>query len=194
MARDARLTCAHVDRACVILGAGFGGLELSTRLAEELADEVRVTLIDKSDSISVFGFSKLDVMFGRRTADEVRFVLPRHREAERPVPPGDGDVDRPRRPSSRHRHRAPTTPTSSSSRWEPTRPRRRHRGWPKAATSSTRPRAPPSHVTCSRRSSGVDRDRRPRRLLQVPAGAERGGVLLHDHAERRGVRDASRST
>ncbi|MBV9660301.1 MAG: FAD-dependent oxidoreductase [Acidimicrobiales bacterium] len=54
----------------VILGAGFGGLELSTRLAEELADEVRVTLIDQADSF-VFGFSKLDVMFGRRTFEEV---------------------------------------------------------------------------------------------------------------------------
>jgi sulfide:quinone oxidoreductase len=55
----------------VILGAGFGGLELSTRLSEELADEVRVTLIDQSDSF-VFGFAKLDVMFGRRTLEEVR--------------------------------------------------------------------------------------------------------------------------
>jgi sulfide:quinone oxidoreductase len=55
----------------VILGAGFGGLELSTRLSEELADDVHVTLIDKSDSF-IFGFSKLDVMFGRRRLDEVR--------------------------------------------------------------------------------------------------------------------------
>ena len=55
----------------VILGAGFGGLELSTRLSEELSDDVHVTLIDRSDSF-VFGFSKLDVMFGRRTLDEVR--------------------------------------------------------------------------------------------------------------------------
>src|ERR1700694_2841961 len=55
----------------VILGAGFGGLELSTRLSEELADEVRVTLIDKSDSF-IFGFSKLDVMFGRQSLDGVR--------------------------------------------------------------------------------------------------------------------------
>jgi sulfide:quinone oxidoreductase len=55
----------------VILGAGFGGLELATRLSEELADEVRVTLIDKSDSF-VFGFSKLDVMFGRQSLDEAR--------------------------------------------------------------------------------------------------------------------------
>jgi sulfide:quinone oxidoreductase len=55
----------------VILGAGFGGLELSARLSEELADEVSVTLIDQSDSF-VFGFSKLDVMFGRQTLDQVR--------------------------------------------------------------------------------------------------------------------------
>ena len=55
----------------MILGAGFGGLELSTRLSEELADDVEVTLIDQSDAF-VFGFSKLDVMFGRRTLDEVR--------------------------------------------------------------------------------------------------------------------------
>ena len=55
----------------VILGAGFGGLELSSRLSTELADDVDVTLIDQSDAF-VFGFSKLDVMFGRRSMDEVR--------------------------------------------------------------------------------------------------------------------------
>ena len=50
----------------VVLGAGFGGLEVSTRLSEALGDAVDVTLIDKSDAF-VFGFSKLDVMFGRTT-------------------------------------------------------------------------------------------------------------------------------
>ena len=55
----------------VILGAGFGGLELSSRLSEELADEVEVTLIDKADSF-VFGFAKLDVMFGHRELADVR--------------------------------------------------------------------------------------------------------------------------
>ena len=47
----------------VILGAGFGGLELSSRLADELADDVRVTLIDRNDGFT-FGFSKLDILFG----------------------------------------------------------------------------------------------------------------------------------
>ena len=55
----------------LILGAGFGGLELSTRLSEEVADEVEVTLIDRHDSF-VFGFSKLDVLFGKKSLDEVR--------------------------------------------------------------------------------------------------------------------------
>jgi len=55
----------------LVLGAGFGGLELSSRLASELRDEVEVTLIDRSDAF-VFGFSKLDVMFGRQAAAAVR--------------------------------------------------------------------------------------------------------------------------
>jgi sulfide:quinone oxidoreductase len=54
-----------------ILGAGFGGLELSTLLSESLGESVRVTLIDKSDAF-VFGYSKLDVMFGQKTPDDVR--------------------------------------------------------------------------------------------------------------------------
>jgi sulfide:quinone oxidoreductase len=54
----------------VILGAGFGGLELATRLSDSLVDDVRVTLIDQNDSFS-FGFSKLDILFGRKTAADV---------------------------------------------------------------------------------------------------------------------------
>ena len=48
----------------VVLGAGFGGLELATRLSEAPDVDIEVVLIDKSDGF-VFGFSKLDVMFGR---------------------------------------------------------------------------------------------------------------------------------
>jgi sulfide:quinone oxidoreductase len=54
----------------VVLGAGFGGLELTTRLSEEFGDEVDVVLIDRSDGF-VFGFSKLDVMFGKVPAESV---------------------------------------------------------------------------------------------------------------------------
>jgi len=55
----------------VILGAGFGGMELATRLSETVADAVRVTLIDRNDSF-FFGFSKLEVMLGRQTAQDIK--------------------------------------------------------------------------------------------------------------------------
>ena len=54
----------------LVLGAGFGGLELTARLSAELGDEVEVVLIDQADGF-VFGFSKLDVMFGRTVAEAV---------------------------------------------------------------------------------------------------------------------------
>ena len=54
----------------VILGAGFAGLELATRLSESLAGEVRTTLIDQNDAFT-FGFSKLDILFGRKTKENV---------------------------------------------------------------------------------------------------------------------------
>jgi sulfide:quinone oxidoreductase len=58
-------------KSVVILGAGFAGLELATRLSEDLPGEVDVTIIDSSDAF-VFGFSKLDLMFGRADLDAVR--------------------------------------------------------------------------------------------------------------------------
>src|SRR6187200_1009686 len=60
-----------VKQHVLILGAGFGGLELATRLSETLPDAVRVTLLDRDDSF-VFGYSKLDLMLGRQSADDVR--------------------------------------------------------------------------------------------------------------------------
>ncbi|HUR32560.1 MAG TPA: FAD-dependent oxidoreductase [Vicinamibacterales bacterium] len=55
----------------VVLGAGFGGLELTTMLSEALGTDIDVALIDRSDAF-VFGFSKLDVMFGRLLPEVVR--------------------------------------------------------------------------------------------------------------------------
>jgi sulfide:quinone oxidoreductase len=60
-----------VKKHVLILGAGFGGLELATRLSETLADAVRVTLLDRDDSF-VFGYSKLELMLGRQSAEDVR--------------------------------------------------------------------------------------------------------------------------
>lgn len=54
----------------LVLGAGFGGLELTARLSEALGNDADVVLVDQAEGF-VFGFSKLDVMFGRTVADAV---------------------------------------------------------------------------------------------------------------------------
>lgn len=63
----------------VILGAGFAGLELSSRLSAELAGQVDVTLIDQSDSF-LFGFAKNEEARGDA-------YLVRRQRGERCVPP-----------------------------------------------------------------------------------------------------------
>jgi sulfide:quinone oxidoreductase len=94
----------------LVLGAGFGGLELSTRLSDQFGQDLEIVLIDQSDGF-IFGFSKLDVMFGRKTPPEVfnpysdidkpglRFVRttirsidPTTKRVETDAGPFDGDV------------------------------------------------------------------------------------------------------
>src|SRR5436853_7933374 len=60
-----------VKKHVLILGAGFGGLELATRLSETIPDAVRVTLLDRNDAF-FFGYSKLEVMLGRQSSEDVR--------------------------------------------------------------------------------------------------------------------------
>lgn len=55
----------------VVLGAGFGGLELSSILSETIGDNLDLTLIDQNDSF-YFGFSKLDVLFGHKDPASVK--------------------------------------------------------------------------------------------------------------------------
>ena len=57
----------------VICGAGFGGLELSSILSDALGQRLDLTLIDQSDSF-VFGYSKLDVIFGHQEPNAVRLA------------------------------------------------------------------------------------------------------------------------
>jgi sulfide:quinone oxidoreductase len=64
----------------LVLGAGFGGLELATTLSEALGEDAGVTLIDKNDAF-VFGYAKLDVMFGRTAPEAVRL---RYRDIAKP--------------------------------------------------------------------------------------------------------------
>ncbi|MEV6390163.1 NAD(P)/FAD-dependent oxidoreductase [Nocardia xishanensis] len=58
-------------RTVLILGAGFGGLELASRLSHSLADEVRIVLIDRNDSFT-FGFAKLEILFRDVPPERVR--------------------------------------------------------------------------------------------------------------------------
>lgn len=55
----------------LVLGAGFGGLELCSSLSAALGADVDVTLIDRADAFT-FGYSKLDVMFGKAALEDVR--------------------------------------------------------------------------------------------------------------------------
>jgi len=55
-----------------VLGAGFGGLEIAAILSERMGDRLDLTLIDKNESF-FFGYSKLDVMFGRKSAQSVKY-------------------------------------------------------------------------------------------------------------------------
>lgn len=116
-------------RHVLILGAGFGGLELATRLSETIADSVRVTLIDRNDSF-YFGFSKLDVMLGHRSADKVRLhygdVARESVEFRRETVTGIDPL--PRRHGSRTVRRCPTT-SSSASRFTGRPPRSRTPAW-----------------------------------------------------------------
>ena len=62
-----------MSKHVVILGAGFAGLELASRMSESHAEDVRVTLIDRNDSFG-FGFSKLDLLLGRKEMADVRMA------------------------------------------------------------------------------------------------------------------------
>lgn len=60
-----------MSKRVVVLGAGFGGLELACVLSEDLGPQAHVTLIDRADAF-LFGYSKLDVLFGLRPLDALR--------------------------------------------------------------------------------------------------------------------------
>ena len=136
----------------VVLGAGFAGLELSTRLSEELGDDVDVVLIDQSDGF-VFGFSKLDVMFGRTTADA---VFHPYRDAVKPgvqfVQAAIQSIDPAHRRVETERG-ARSRATCSSSRSAPTSTLAPRPAWSRTATSSTPRPARSRCATCSPRST-----------------------------------------
>ena len=152
----------------LVLGAGFGGLELTSRLAAEFGGRVDIVLIDQSDSF-VFGFSKLDVMFGRQPAAAVRHF---YRDIAKP---GVRFVQSTIRMIDPVRRRVETDagrsrPTSWSWRSARTCTRTPPPGWWMAATSST-PRTARSHSAMSwtsSRAAGSSSRSRPRRSSARP--------------------------
>src|SRR5262245_31428919 len=64
----------------VVCGAGFGGLELTARLSAAFGEQIQITLIDKSEGF-IFGFSKFELMFGRKDRDG---VLSRYADINKP--------------------------------------------------------------------------------------------------------------
>ena len=158
----------------VVLGAGFGGLELTSRLSDEFGDEVEVVLIDQSDGF-VFGFSKLDVMFGRTSAGAVHHAYADMVKPGVRVRAGHDPGHRPRGQAGRDRRRDlrgghPGGRPRCGPR--PGRHARSGRGGPRVLHGRRGLRPP-------RRAGGVrgwpgdrggDVD-----AVQVPAGAERDG-------------------
>ena len=88
----------------LVLGAGFGGLELTARLTEQLGSDVEVTLIDQAEGFA-FGFSKLDVMFGHAEPDAVLHPLRRPHQARCSVRADHDPRHRPRSTSRDDRRR-----------------------------------------------------------------------------------------
>ena len=68
-------TCCWRDAARVDLGRRFRRVG-----AESLGDELHITLVDQNDAF-IFGFSKLEILFGRQTREEVRYL---YRDISRP--------------------------------------------------------------------------------------------------------------
>ena len=142
-------------------------------LSEALGEDVDVTLIDKNDAF-VFGYSKLDVMFGRTTPEAVR--LP-YRDIAKPgvrflqetitaIDPEARRVD--------HRRRRPRGRLPGRGARRRLRPGRHARARRRRQRVLLRRRRRAARRGCCPAFSRGPRDRRRLRgAVQVPAGAER---------------------
>ena len=156
----------------LILGAGFGGLELSTMLSEAFGGDLEVTLIDKSDAF-VFGFSKLDVMFGRTTPDAVRLpyrdiAKPGVRFLQETITAIDPEARRVTTDAGDHEADVLVVALGADYDFDAT---------PGLADGGNEFYSEPARTRAGRDRPGVlggpRRGRRVRRAVQVPAGAER---------------------
>ena len=178
----------------LILGAGFGGLELATTLSEELGDGRRGHPDRQGRRLRLRLLEARRDVRPRRRADAVRlpyadFAKPgvrlaaarRSREIDPEARAGDHRRRRPRGRRPRRRARR---------RLRHGRDARPGRG---AATSSTRSPAPNGWPSCCRASS------QGRAIVGVcgapfkcPPAPSEAALLLHDHLTERGVRERLR--
>ena len=174
----------------LVLGAGFGGLELATTLSEELGEEIEVTLIDKGDAF-VFGYSKLDVLFGRASAEAVRlpyaeFAKPGVRLLREAVLAIDPEARRVSTDAGEHEADVLVVALGADYDMDAT---------PGLAEGGNEFYSVAGAERLARADPGVRRGpgggRRLRRALQVPAGAERGGPAAPRPPDREGRPRAS---
>ena len=169
----------------VILGAGFGGLELASRLSDSVADEVSRHADRPERRLHVRLLeARHPLRRGRRGGRPD--PVPRAREAGRRVPPGAHHRDRPGRPPRDDRRRLVRR------RHPRRRARRRVRHRRDAGLRGGRARVllDRRRRADARRAARVHRrndpDRRPRPAVQVPARAVRGRVPAPRPARRAG--------
>jgi sulfide:quinone oxidoreductase len=174
----------------VILGAGFGGLELSTRLSEALLDRVHITLIDQADSF-IFGFSKFDVLFGRRKLDEVKHPYERlskpgldfRRERIVTIDPVNRRVT-----TDVGQHEADILVVALGADLDPSATP----GFAEGGTEFYSPSGAERMCgTVQSFSSGVAVIAVLGPFFKCPPAPYEAAFLLHDHLEQRGVRDAT---
>ena len=159
----------------VVLGAGFGGLELTTILSDAFGDGIDIVAHRQGRCV------RLRLLQARRDVRPAAAAgrpapVPRHRQAGRAVRADDRALDRSRGEARRDRRR--NVRRGHPDRRARRRPRsRRHarprRRRPRVLLGRGRVRAA-RHAPAVRARSG-DR-RRLRQVVQVPAGAERDGA------------------
>ena len=157
-----------------VLGAGFAGPELATKLSETFGEDAGVTLIDQAEAF-VFGYSKLDVMFGRVRLEDVRlpysaFAKPGVRFLRKAITAIDPDGRRVVTNSGVHEADVLVVALGADYDFEATPGLEEggHEFHLVAGVAASRPASDVHPRPCS--------GRRLRRAVQVPARAERGGA------------------
>jgi len=180
-----------MKRRIVVLGAGFGGLELATMLSEALGDRLELTLIDRNDSF-FFGSSKLDVMFGRETADAVRLAygnIARPGVAFRRETITAIDPEARRVTTNRGTHEADVLVVALGADYDPAATPGLVEGGNEFYSLAGAERLREVLPAFSSGHAIVGVTSAP---FKCPPAASEAALLLHDHLTARGVRDACR--